>query len=172
MGCCLAPCTLKGLDSYAEIIKEMRSCLDGNVRPVREACAATISALSGQYRYEEASEVLQRLRIFEFGMRRKARLDSLVSCPQIIAARRLGEIWEIHIIRYAQLCAAAIALPGDDPIRVAETAIASAKAASQTELGTSKVWIEEAELIATWLEQPGIRLIDIDGTWGWSIHAQ
>jgi DNA polymerase-3 subunit epsilon len=31
--------------------------------------------------------------------------------------------------------------------------------------------IEETERIADWLEQPGIRLIDISGDWMWPLHA-
>ena len=31
--------------------------------------------------------------------------------------------------------------------------------------------IEETERIADWLEQPGIRLIDITGDWMWPLHA-
>ena len=29
---------------------------------------------------------------------------------------------------------------------------------------------EETERIASWLERPGVRLIDIDGQWSWPLH--
>jgi DNA polymerase-3 subunit epsilon len=31
--------------------------------------------------------------------------------------------------------------------------------------------IEETEQIADWLEQPGVRLMHIDGDWAWPLHA-
>ena len=147
-------------------------CMDGDIREVRQQCLAAIGDLSDQYRYEEANDQLQRLRIFEYGMRRKARLTSLASCPQIVAARRLGHTWEIHIIRYGQLAGAVVALAGDDPYRIAETGLATAKAVSPPAVaGIPSGSIEEAELIAAWMEQEGVRVLDIDGTWAWPAHC-
>ena len=170
MAACPAPCTLKDLDSYHAIVDEVRQCLAGDVRPVREACMSAIRALSEHCRYEEAQEVLQRLRTFEHAMRRKARLASLASCPQILAARRVGDSWELHVFRYAQLAAAGVARPGEDPQRAVESLASMANTVTPAVAGMPAGSIEEAELIAAWMEQPGVRLIDIDGTWAWPAH--
>lgn len=171
MGVCPAPCTLVNLDAYRIVVDKVKDCLAGDVRPVRDACLASIDELSKEYRYEEANEILTRLRGFENGMRRKARLVSLSSCPQIVAARRVDQCWEIHVIRYAQLAAAGVALPGDDPQRVADALLSTAKTVIPKVPGMPGGSIEEAELIASWMEQPGVRLIDIDGVWGWPVHT-
>ncbi|MCL2735159.1 MAG: DEDD exonuclease domain-containing protein [Propionibacteriaceae bacterium] len=171
MASCPAPCTLQNLAQYTAMIGEVRSCLGGDSRPVRDACMASISTLAEQYRYEEAEEQLQRLRAFEHGMRRQARLRSLATCPQIVAARRVDQMWEIHVFRYARLAGAGVALPGQDPQRVAEALVATAMTVTPAVAGMPAGSIEEAELIAAWMEQPGVRLMEIDGEWGWPAHT-
>ena len=170
MASCSAPCTLKNLDSYYSIVDKVKQCLDGDVRPVHEACMTAIRSLSEQCRYEEAQDILQRMRTFERAMRRKARLGSLASCPQILAARRVGNCWEMHVFKYAQLAAAGIARPGEDPERVGRQLVAVAGSVSPVVPGMPAGGIEEAELIAAWMEEDGVRLIDIEGTWGWPAH--
>jgi len=170
MASCPAPCTLTNLDSYYSVVDKVKECLAGDVRPVREACMDAIRSLSEQCRYEEAQEILQRLRIVERGMIRKARLFSLASCPQILAARKVGDCWELHVFRYAQLAAAGIAHPGEDPQRVGEQLVTMASSVTPSIPGMPAGSIEEAELVAAWMEEPGVRLIDIEGTWSWPAH--
>ena len=171
MASCPAPCTGDGLAAYADLVEQVKQCFNGDVRPVRAACLAAIGTLSDQYRYEEAGEILERLRAFEHGLVRQARLRALAGCPQMIAARALGGSWEIHVIRYGQLAGAGVAQPGDDPVRVAADVAATAKTVSPGLAGLPAGSIEEAELIAGWLEQSGVRLIDIEGTWGWPVNT-
>ncbi|MDR0783393.1 MAG: DEDD exonuclease domain-containing protein [Propionibacteriaceae bacterium] len=168
---CPAPCEPANLAAYGALVEQARDCLAGNVRPVRKACFAAIDHYSSGYRYEEAAEMLARLRIFEYGLRRKVRLVSLASCPEIIAARRVGESWLIHIFRYAQLVGAAIARPGDDPSRIAEIATQAARCVTPEVAGMPAGSLAEAELIAAWMEKPGVRLMSIDGVWGWPTHS-
>ena len=168
---CPAPCTLSNLDSYREIIERVKICLAGDIRGVREACLTEISGLSSHYRYEEAAEVLERFRILAHGMHRQVRLNSLAACPQIVAARPVESAWEIHVIRYAQLAGAAVAWPGEDPLAVAELAVTGARTVEPGRAGRPAGSIEEAELIAAWLEKPGVRLMDVDGTWAWPVHG-
>jgi len=46
----------------------------------------------------------------------------------------------------------------------AETVVASAS-------GLPACSIEEAERVAAWLEEPGVRLMDVDGEWAWPVHV-
>ncbi|MDR2930613.1 MAG: DEDD exonuclease domain-containing protein [Propionibacteriaceae bacterium] len=171
MEVCGAPCTLQGLPQYEQLVDQARQCLAGDARPVSQACHRAMRALSSQCRFEEAGEILQRLRWVEYGLRRQARLTSLAACPQIVAARQVDQCWEIHVIRHAQLAGAGVARPGDDPHRISEAIAATAKTVEPPVGGIPASSIEEAGLIASWLEQPGVRLIQIDGTWGWPINT-
>jgi len=174
MGSCLAPCAGRNLDAYGQVVHQVRECFGGDIRLVAQACFGAIDLLSGQCRYEEAAEVLERFRTLEHGMSRQARLMSLARCPYIVAARRQETSggWEIHVIRYAQLAAAGVARAGDDPVELAGDLLAASRTVTPTIPGWPAGSIEEAELIARWLEEPGVRLLDIDGTWGWPVHAQ
>jgi len=171
LAACPAPCTGADLEGYQRVVEAVRTCLAGDVRPVQAACLAAIRGLSDQYRFEEAGELLHRLRCFEATLLRQARLESLAACPQIVAARRLGEAWEIHVIRYAQLAAAGVAHPGEDPVRVAAGLLATAMTVAPGVAGLPGGTVAEAELIAQWMETPGVRLMDIDGTWGWPVFT-
>ncbi|MDR2973489.1 MAG: DEDD exonuclease domain-containing protein [Propionibacteriaceae bacterium] len=172
LGVCPAPCTLEGLHCYDGLVDQVRNCFAGDARPVKHACDTTMQELSSQYRYEEAGEVLQRWRQFERAMRRGARLRAVARCPQIVAARPVGPCWEIHVIRFGQLAGASVALPGDDPQRVAESVLATAKTVTPEVAGMPAGSIEETELVASWLELEGVRLLDIDGVWGWPVNTQ
>lgn len=171
MGACLAPCTLADVPAYQALAVAAAGCLAGDVRPVRQALVARLNTLSEQQRYEEAGEVLERLRAFEQGWRRAARLTALARCRQIVALRRLGDFWEIHVIRFGRLAAAGAARPGDDPARVAALLVGAAATLSPGPDGFPAGRVEETELIAAWLERPGVRLLEVDGTWAWSVHA-
>ncbi len=163
---------LRDLDAYRQRVAQAVACLAGDIRQVHATSQAAMTALSAQLRFEEASEVHQRLRLVEYGLRRHARLSAVAACPQIVAARRVDRAWEIHIFRHAQLAGAAVARPGDDPLRVAEAALATAKTVHPPFPGAPGGSIEEAELVAAWLEQPGVRLLDVEGVWGWPVHTQ
>ncbi|MDR0285547.1 MAG: DEDD exonuclease domain-containing protein [Propionibacteriaceae bacterium] len=173
LGACGAPCTGQSLPAYAAIVRAAGVALAGDVRLVRQACFQSIGTLSEQCRYEEAGETLTRFRVVEAAFRRQARLQSLAGCPQIVAARRVGDAWEIHVIRYGQLAAAAVAHVGDNPERVADAAVRGARTIVPPHPGAEapRGYLEEAELVAAWMEQPGVRLLDIDGIWGWPVHA-
>lgn len=182
LGKCVAPCELKlGRDSYAELVDQVRHALTWDVRPVLAAVQPRLRALVDQLRYEEARTLVERLRCFLAAAIRHHRLASLAGCPQIVAARRIdqprtggrpsGIAWQIHVIRHGRLAGAAIAHPGEVPQQVARDAVAAAETVLPGPGPTAPALVEETERIAAWLEQPGVRLIEIEGDWVWPLHA-
>ena len=173
MGLCVAPCrdpnTLA--DAYADIVTATRAALLADVRPTLQAAGRHVQALSQQQRFEEAAEACRRLSAFTTATRRWHRLVGLGRCPQIVAARRVDELWHIHVIRYGFLAAAAVAPPGTSPRVVADDAIRLAATVLPGPHGLPAGSVEEAERIADWLETPGTRLIEIDGDWSWPVFA-
>jgi DNA polymerase-3 subunit epsilon len=132
---------------------------------------ARLSRLSDQLRFEEATAVRRRLETLTQTGRRFHRVRSLASCPQIVAARRSGDDWEIHVIRYGRLAAAARSSPAEVPQAVARAAVATAETVQPPIASLPTAGIEETERIADWLEQPGVRLIEITGEWMWPLHG-
>ncbi|MFZ1410507.1 MAG: endonuclease, partial [Micropruina sp.] len=63
-----------------------------------------------------------------------------------------------------------LARPGEVPQALARAAVAVAESVVPAPQPLPAATIEETERIADWLERPGVRLIEIDGTWSWPLH--
>ena len=172
LGRCSAPCQLAiSQPDYAALTDQVRSALNLDVRPVLAAVRPRLQALVQQLRYEESDVLTARLRGFLAATVRHHRLASLAGCSQIVAARRVGANWEIHVVRYGRLAAAAVAHPGEVPQQVARDAVATAETVLPGIGPAGSALVEETERVAAWLEQPGVRLIEIEGTWSWPVHC-
>ena len=172
LGRCTAPCELgPGSESYADVVALTDSVLAGDTRPVVGAAERRLLRLADELRYEEAESVRARLEVFQRTAVRLHRTSSLAACPQIVAAKAVDCGWEIHVIRHGRLVGAAVARPGEPPLAVAAAAVATAETVTPPPLPQPAATIEETERIAAWLESPGVRLMEIEGTWSWPIHV-
>ncbi len=170
MGRCSAPCELTISSSdYARIADRVRSCMQSDVRPLLAAAQPRLGRLVRDQRFEDAATLTSRLEAFAHAALRHHRLASLAGCPQIVAACRVDKGWEIHVVRYGRLAAAALARPGEAPQAVARAAVATAETVAEPVSPAPAGIVEETERIADWLERPGVRLIEIEGTWSWPL---
>ncbi|MDN5803587.1 MAG: DEDD exonuclease domain-containing protein, partial [Microlunatus sp.] len=120
MGRCAAPCSgAISVAGYADIVQQVRSALGDDVRPAVHGLRQRLRRLVAEQRYEEAATVRGRLdTLIRTGLRFH-RVRSLASCPEIVAARRGDDGWEIHVIRYGRLAAAGRARLGEVPQAIA-----------------------------------------------------
>jgi DNA polymerase-3 subunit epsilon len=156
---------------YAAVIDDLRAALAGDVRPVLAAARERLARLVRQQRFEEAAAVRRRLEAWTTAVLRHHRVASLSRCQQVVAAAPTAAGWEIHVIRHGRLAAAALARPGEVPQAVARQAVTLAESVAAPPAPAPAGTVEEAERIATWLEQPGVRLIEVEGDWSWPRHA-
>ena len=172
MGRCAAPCDgTISRDAYSEIVEAVRAALSVDARSAVLGVQGKLRRLISQQRFEEASIIRRRLETLTRTAARFHRIRSLAACPEIVAARKVDLNWEIHVIRYGRLAAAGIATPRDVPQAVARAVRATAETVRKPPDPLPAAGIEETERIADWLEQPGIRLIEITGDWMWPLHA-
>lgn len=171
LGRCLAPCQAPAETRYSEAVDAVLESWHSDIRPVISGVSERLVRLVGQQRYEEAGELAERMRAYEASSRRWHRLRSLAGCAQIVAAARERDGWAVHVVRYGRLAGAALSRPHESPLRVADEAVASAEAVLDPGTGRSAASVEETELIAAWLETPGVRLIDLTGEWAWPMHS-
>ncbi len=176
LGRCLAPCTGADRDAYLAAVEDVRTALTSDLRPTLASVGQRIARLSSQLRYEEASALTARLRTCAITTQRWHRLIGLSRCPQIVAAQWHPEPapapgWQIHVIRYGRLAAAATAVPGQAPRPVADEAVRLAETVLPAPHGLPACSVEEAERVAAWLESPGVRLLEIDGEWSMPLHS-
>ncbi|MGI3783792.1 MAG: hypothetical protein ACRYG2_23750, partial [Janthinobacterium lividum] len=169
---CCAPCDGSvGQEEYSALVERVRAALCSDARPAVSAVSARLTRLVGERRYEEAETIRRRLETLGRTARRFHRVSSLAACPEIVAARREGEGWDIHVIRYGRLASSGVAGAYDVPQAVARSTVATAETVRPAPSPLPAAGIEETERIADWLEQPGVRLMHIEGDWAWPLHA-
>lgn len=172
MGRCSSPCDGSiSIDAYAVLVEQVRATLSDDIRPAVRALRSRLRQLVDQERFEDAAVIRRRLETMTQTGLRFHRVRSLAACPEIVAARREGDDWQIHVIRYGRLAGAALATPHEVPQQVARATLATAETVAAPVGPLPAGGIEESERIADWLEQPGVRLIDITGDWMWPLHA-
>jgi DNA polymerase III subunit epsilon len=172
LGRCAAPCDgTISRDGYGEIVETVRAALSMDARSAVLGIQTRLRRLISQQRFEEAEIIRRRLETLTRTAARFHRIRSLAACPEIVAARRVDLNWEIHVVRYGRLAGSGLASRQDVPQAVARAVRATAETVPKPPDPLPAAGIEETERIADWLEQPGIRLIDITGDWMWPLHA-
>jgi DNA polymerase-3 subunit epsilon len=170
---CLAPCDGSiDLDSYAEMVAELRDNLLARADEVVEAISVRMDALSADQRYEDASVHRDRLSAFIRAVSRTQRLRALTRCPEVVAARRDDNgHWSVHVVRFGRLAAAGVIPVDAHAGEYVETLRASAETVSAGLGPTPAASAEETEKILRWLESPGVRLVRVDGEWSCPVRG-
>ncbi|MGN6723848.1 MAG: DEDD exonuclease domain-containing protein [Marmoricola sp.] len=173
MGKCLAPCEgAASAEDYAAIVNELRANLLERADEVLAAAGARMAHLATGERYEEASRYRDRLAAFIRAASRRQRLGALTRCSEIVAARREeNQRWSVHVIRHGRLAAAGVIPPGASAPAFVEGLRAEAETVLAAPGPTPAASAEESERILRWLEQPGIRLVSVDGEWSCPIRG-
>jgi DNA polymerase-3 subunit epsilon len=164
---CLSPCDGSvEVSRYAEEVAGLRQALSVDAAPVVEALTARMATYVGAERFEEAALYRDRLLAFLRGATRSQRLYALAGCAELVAARRSDEgRWEVHVVRHGRLAAAGVIPPGAAAGPWVTALRESAETVRAGPGRTAAASAEEAEAILRWLEQPGVRLVAVDGTW-------
>jgi len=172
IGRCAAPCDgTISRDGYRDIVEAVRAALSLDARPAVLSVQTRLQRLIRQQRFEEAAIIRRRLETLTRTAARFHRIRSLAACAEIVAARKVDLDWEIHVIRYGRLAGAGRSTPREVPQAVARAVRLTSETVAKPPDPLPAAGIEETERIADWLEQPGIRLIDITGDWMWPLHA-
>ena len=132
---------------------------------VRAALART-GSLAEQQRFEEAAAHRDRMTAFLRGAARTQRVAPLAAVAELVAARRSGRGgWELVLVRHGRLAGATLSPRGADPLPFIEALRQSGEVVLPQPAPLPAAHPEEAELVIGWLEQPGVRLVDLDGEW-------
>ncbi len=172
MGRCLSPCdgTASAAD-YAFTVAELRASLQESPAAVTAAIRGRMEALAATERYEEAVVHRDRLTSFIRTAARGQRLRALTGCPEIVAALRTPSGWEVHVIRFGRLCGAGVIPPGTNAREWTEALRRSAETVAPRPGPAPAATPEESDKILKWLEQPGVRLVHLDGVWACPVNG-
>jgi DNA polymerase-3 subunit epsilon len=168
MGRCGAPCD--GRESVADYnvhVGLVRKAFESDARGVVKTLLRRIETLAAMLRYEDAAAQRDRLAIFIRAAARGQRLSALASCAQLVAARPTAEHgYEVVVVRHGRLAAAGTVPPGAAPRPYVDALIATAETVVLDAVGpTAAASAEEIECVLRWLDSPGIRLVEVEGSW-------
>lgn len=163
---CLSPCdgTASAAD-YALTVTELRSSLHASPTAVTAAIRVRMEALAAAERYEEAVAHRNRLTSFLRTAARGQRLRALTACAEIVAALRSSSGWEVHVIRFGRLVGAGVIPPAANAREWTQALRQSSETVVPGPGPAPAATPEESDKILTWLEQPGLRLVHLDGVW-------
>ncbi len=173
IGRCGAPCLgHESPEAYSGHASFARTVLEGDVRPVVAAARGRITRLAAEMRYEEAAAERDRLAAFVRGAARCQRLTALAGIAQLVAARPAFDGgWELHVVRHGRLAAAGTSPPRAHPTPYVEALVATAETVRPGVGAAPRATAEEMECVLRWLESPGVRLVEVDGTWSCPAHG-
>lgn len=173
MGRCGAPCDgREDVDHYSVHAAAVREAMLGDVRAVVTAVSRRVRLLGDAERFEDAALHRDRLAAFVRAAARVQRLSALTGCAEVVAARQTADLgWELVVVRRGRLAGTAVAARGIDPLPVSDGLLATAEAVTPGHGPTPAASAEETECVLRWLEQPGTRLIALDGTWASPAHG-
>lgn len=173
MGRCGAPCTGgQSEEAYAAVVGQVREAMLEDPTPVVTAHAARIAALTEAERFEEAAQWRDQLDAFLRGAARAQRSRRIAADPQVVAARRHSAGgWEVVVVRHGRLCATTTTAPGADPRSAIQALLATAEHTSPPCLPASSAYPEETDIVLRWLEQPGVRLVEVSEGWACPVRG-
>ncbi|GAB3111219.1 DEDD exonuclease domain-containing protein [Janibacter alkaliphilus] len=167
MGRCAGPCTGQvPVEDYARTVAEAAAVLAGDSRAGLEVLRERMRRLSTQARYEEAATVRDRMGALVRAASRTQRTTPLVTMPELVAARRTARGgWDLVCVRHGRLAGSTSAPRGADPMPYVEALRLSAEVVAPPTGPGSSALPAETEMVLRWLEEPGTRLVEVDGAW-------
>ncbi|HLM04794.1 MAG TPA: DEDD exonuclease domain-containing protein [Blastococcus sp.] len=165
MGRCGAPCTgAQSIDEYAAVAAVFRAAVAHDPRALVAPLLARVDRLAAEERYEDAAVLRDRIAVLVRAVRRRQRLESLAAVPELVLARPDGAGgWHLSVVRRGRLVAAGCAPAGTSVRGV----LADLMTTAETPLGPDgelAASVDETELVLRWMEKPGTRLVELNGT--------
>ena len=169
LGRCGAPCRPPGARHPRTAaappgVSVVERALAGHIEDVVGPVRSRIAALAAEQRYEDAAVARDRLLAYLRGTRRAERVGPLLRHPEILAARRRTVAdggWELVLVRHGRLAGTAVAPRGTDPMAVASTLLLTGDVTTVDGPIADSVSPEETEMLADWLDEPGVRLVSV-----------
>ena len=167
MGRCDAPCVVAPVEGADPVdtpaLERTRQILDGENELIWKHQIERFTQLAAQERFEQAAAERDRLASLIAVQRRKERVMPVLRAPEIVAAAREKNTWEIAVVRYGRLAGTARVGAEQDPPTVAEELRATSESVEEPTIAGEAASIEETEILLNWLWRENTRLLRFDG---------
>lgn len=165
---CAAPCIgNQSVASYSEITATFRNLLEEDFRSLYERFHLKMAELSLNEEFEAAIQIRDKYSHLLRAASRIERLNSIAKLPLLIVAIPKDGRWEFISIKYGRLAASNLS--------TATTSVNEALAALEliseqviSEGFLQSVNYEEVELILKFLEEPGVRIVKVEGQYSFA----
>ena len=170
LGRCGAPClgTTAGGESvqaYDRHVALFRAAVTADPGVLVDALEVRIAGLAAGQRYEDAAAQRDRLTALVRAAARLQRTAALTSVTELVAARPTADLgWEVAVVRHGRLAAAGVIPRGAHPAPYVEALLATAETVLPGPGPLPASTSEEVGCVLRWLDQPGTRLVRLDGT--------
>lgn len=169
MARCSAPCVEQSaVDDYAAVVTTAKEAMREDQRGIYSALTKRMSHLAKSERFEEAATVRDRLLTLLRAVHSWQRLHLWWESQITVGARwnptafTIGA-WEIVVTSHGRLTMSALCPPQSNPVTFAEALIESSAYTPPPSSQGGAATAEETQLIAAWMESPGVRLMRHDG---------
>lgn len=168
-GSCGAPCVdPHAVPDYAGVVADARRAMLTDASLVTDPALTRLRALTAQERFEEAALLRDRIMAFLRGAERAQRLAWAAAAPEVVAATAAAPgSWEIVLVRHGRLAGTTVTPAGSDPMAAVASLRSSGAVVVPGPSPLPAAHPEETEQVLAWLERPGVRLVDLDGTWAY-----
>lgn len=164
LGKCSAPCSGDvPVAEYAAVTDTARLALVGRHADWAVPIRTRMAELAREERFEVAATWRDRLEAAERAVASAAALRAFGQVPQIVAAAARPGGWDVHVVRFGRLAAAAFCPTGADAHRIVDATVTAAEEVQPPAPPATAALIAESRMLLRWLEQA--RLIGISGTW-------
>jgi DNA polymerase-3 subunit epsilon len=165
MGRCGAPCTgAQSVGEYAAIAAVFRAAVHSDPRALVGPLLDRVDRLAAEERYEDAAVLRDRVAVLVRAVRRRQRLESLAAVPELVLARSDGDGgWHLSVVRRGRLVSAGVAPRGTSVRGTLTDLMATAETPTGPD-GELAASVDETELVLRYMEKPGTRLVELDGT--------
>lgn len=162
LGRCGAPCDgTQSDDAYDEVVSRYVDAVEGDPRELLQGLRARMLERARNGRFEQARAARDRLHHAATTLARIRRLRLLVGVDELVAARPAGDDTEVVLVRRGRLSGTA-RCPREEVEAAVDGLRSTAPPAPPAGLppGTD---LEEIDLVATWLQRPGVALLAVEG---------
>ncbi|MBN2177666.1 MAG: DEDD exonuclease domain-containing protein [Demequinaceae bacterium] len=165
---CAAPCILGDAGGYPNVIETLIDAITRDPSPIVEALTERITDYAGRFEYERAAALRNGVSALIQGAADAQYYGALRRCS-IVAGRPNGNSWDVIAVSGGWLTGSVrVVDPSHEALDAAADGLLADDAGQPSDV---QPLVEEMQLVASWLDSPGVRLLRVEGEWSQPVRG-